>query len=134
MSAREVPPARPDRGSASVLTLVLVGVLALAGLACAGIGGLLVGERRAATAADLAALAAAEDLVGNTRAAPQSACERARRTSRLNGARLTRCQAGPPDGRDVLVEVVVEVDLLGRRWLATGAARAGPVPAGPALP
>lgn len=124
----------PDRGSATVLTLLLVGVLTVAGLGGAAVGGLLVGERRAATAADLAALAAAAELSVPGRTA-RTACETARRLGHVNGARVTRCVAGLPSTerassaarRDVLVEVVVDVHLLGRSWGAVGSARAGPV-------
>lgn len=141
MSSRRTPGPAPgvspatgrDRGSATVLALVLVGVLTVAALAVAAVGGLLVGQRRAAAAADLAALAAAAELSATAGGTTRTACDAARRLGHVNGARLTRCEAGLPSlreaaaGRDVRVEVVVDVTLLGHRWPVAGSARAGPV-------
>ena len=50
------------RGSASVLAVVLLGVLAATALLVAAIGGVVVDQRRVAAAADLGALAAASAL------------------------------------------------------------------------
>lgn len=116
---------RDDRGSAAVLVAVLAGALVVLTLAGSVLGGLLVGQRKAASAADLAALAGAEAL-GPLAAAPGSAaaCDTARRVGDANGARLEACHV---EGTEVLVEVVVEVGSpLGRPWEVSGLARAGP--------
>ena len=119
------PVSRGEEGSATVLLLVLVGLLTTVAVAGAAVGGLLVGQRRAASAADLAALAAAEALgpVG-TAAGGASACQEAGRVSEANRARLTDCLV---EGQEVAVEVAVDVPgLLGGAWKVPGRARAGP--------
>ncbi len=119
------PRPRDDRGSAAVLVAVLAGALVVLTLAGSVLGGLLVGQRRAASAADLAALAGAEAL-GPLAAAPGAgaACGAARRVGDANGARLEACLV---EGTEVLVEVVVDVDSpVGPPWAVSGRARAGP--------
>jgi secretion/DNA translocation related TadE-like protein len=114
-----------------MLVLVVVAVLSTVAVAGAAVGGLLVGHRRAAAAADLAALAAAEALGGGgaaTAAGGATACEQAGRLSEANGARLTGCQV---EGRDVTIEVAVDVpSVLGGAWAVPGRARAGPAEGG----
>jgi secretion/DNA translocation related TadE-like protein len=118
-----------EDGSASVLGLVLVCVLATVALVSVVVAGVLVGQRRAAAAADLAALAAAE-VAGSgaaTTSAGVDACARAARVSEANGATMTGCLV---EGAEVVVEVAVEVpSLFGSSLSAPGRARAGP--AGP---
>lgn len=115
-----------------MLVLVLVSVLATVAVAGAAVGGLLVGQRRAASAADLAALAAAEAIGpgGVTAVTGASACQEAGRVSNANRARLTGCLV---EGDEVFVEVEVNVPGLGGAvWEVPGRARAGPSPgAGP---
>lgn len=121
------------RGSATVLAVLLVGVLATAAVAGVAAGGILVGHRRAASAADLAALAAAQRLVGSALAAEpgDDACAVADRVSQENDARLRSCGIQPtPLGSGARPEVVVEVEVdvdgpLGARWTVRARARAG---------
>lgn len=115
-----------ERGSATVLVLVLVAVLTTLAIAATTVGGILVGHRRAAAAADLAALAAAEALVpgaGISQGGPDG-CAQAGLVSSANDARLTACEV---DGRDVVVAVTVDVRMpFGATRSVPGRARAGP--------
>lgn len=118
--------ARTERGSAAVLATVLAGVLLVTALAAATAGGLLVGQRRAAAAADLAALAGAEALAGAGALGPagSEACTRAAETAAANGAALTTCQVA---GSDLLVSATVDVGgPFGMTWPVEEEARAGP--------
>lgn len=118
-------PRASQRGSAAVLVVVMVGVLTALALGGSVVGALMVGQRRAAAAADLAALAGAEALVpGLGAVSTGSGCDRAARVSAENGARLTGCSI---DGREVVVRVVVDVgNRFGGGWAVPGLARAGP--------
>jgi secretion/DNA translocation related TadE-like protein len=105
-----------ERGAATVLVIgvVAVGLSLTAG--AARLGGALVAKARADTAADAAALAAA-DMVALGRGA--DAAERAaRETAATNDGRLLRCECGGP-----VVEVEVAVDAPGLAGLG-GTARA----------
>jgi secretion/DNA translocation related TadE-like protein len=117
---------REEDGAATVLVLVLVAVLGAVALAGAIAGGVLVGQRRAASAADLAALAGAETFSsrGGSASAGADACRVAGAVSERNGAKLTACLV---ESQTVLVDVAVEVPtLFGARWSVPGRARAGP--------
>jgi secretion/DNA translocation related TadE-like protein len=108
-----------DRGSASVLTLAVAGVLLLVGAALGVVAAMVVAHRQAQAAADLSALAAARTLADGG-----DPCAAASGLAAANGASLTACTVA---GRDVRVRVVVT----GPRWLGqTGdleaEARAGP--------
>lgn len=119
---------RSELGSASVLVLVLLSVLSALALGAAAVDALLVGQRRAAAAADLAALAAAETLSPGADRAPGAvgACEEAEQVTVANNARLTGCVV---QGLVVDVEVAVEVrSAFGAGWSVPGRARAGPAP------
>ena len=123
---------RREDGSATVLVLVLVGVLTVAAMAGVVVGGILVGHRRAAAAADLAALAAAEQLAAPSEqpgGSRSEACAAADRTARANDARLVLCRPGGGEGaHDVVVSVEVDVRGPGAlAWQVPGRARAGPV-------
>jgi secretion/DNA translocation related TadE-like protein len=131
---------RDQSGSATVLAVVLVGVLTVVALGAVAGGGVLVAQRRAAAAADLAALAAAEatgvsrvPVAGVASGLPrEQPCDVADRVSDANGARLTGCRV---DGSEVVVEVEVDAaTIFGAVVAVTAAARAGPAPAraGPA--
>ncbi|PRY43166.1 secretion/DNA translocation related TadE-like protein [Geodermatophilus tzadiensis] len=111
-----------ERGSATVWTVALAGVLAAIGLAAVLVGAAVVARHRAGSAADLAALAAASRAV----AGDPAACDTAGEVARANGAALTACTVG--DGAVVEVDVAVTVPLgpLGTRT-ARALARAGPV-------
>lgn len=108
---------RETRGSATVLAVVLLVVLGLAGALAAGLGGVLVAKRRAASAADLAALAGAAAV---QRGDP--GCAAAAATVRDNRARVVSCQVA---GEVVEVEVSVPVHALGIADVQDRA-RAGP--------
>lgn len=115
-------PARhaPEAGSASVLAVVLAGLLCVVTLVGVAIGGLLVGHRQAAAAADLAALAGA-----GAQQQGRSGCGAARAAAAANDARLTGCWV---NGATVTVAVVREVrSAFGRTVRVSSRARAGPV-------
>jgi len=112
-----------ERGAGTVLVLgvVLVGLLVCS--AGAVLGQAVVARHRAAAAADLAALAAADVLVGR---AAGDACGAAGRVAGRGGARLVSCR---PAGEEVVVEVAVDVaGVLSGLGPARAAARAGPGP------
>jgi secretion/DNA translocation related TadE-like protein len=103
--------------------VVLVGVLTVLALGGAVAGGVMVGQRRAAAAADLAALAGAEAVAQAT--VGGSGCARAAEVATLNGAAVTSCSV---QGREVVVGVTVEVERpFGGSWAVPARARAGPV-------
>lgn len=121
------PPAGEDRerGSATVWTVALAGLLALLGAASVLVGAAVVARHRAGAAADLAALAVA---VRAVRGDP-AACAAGSALAAANGADLVACSVGP--GSVVAVEVSVPVRLGPLGLLAaSGRARAGPVPWG----
>jgi secretion/DNA translocation related TadE-like protein len=122
-----------ERGSAAVLVTVLAGVLVTVTAAAVVVAGMLVGHRRAAAAADLAAIAGAETLNGpGPSAGPSSVCGRAGVVAQANGARLVSCDLA---GRDVLVSAGVDVPgLFGQGWQVVGRARAGPPAGGLSVP
>ena len=113
---------RQERGSATVWVLALAAVLGLVAMAAVLVGVALVGRHRAASAADLVALAAA----GRAVSGDPDACSAASDVARANAAELTGCSVGP--GAVVEVEVAIAVQL-GRLGVSTavGRARAGPV-------
>ena len=109
---------REDHGLAVPAVITLVGLLVfLTVLAGAG-GRLLLEHRRAAVAADLAALAAATAIQHG-----DDACAAASRFARLNDATLARCRVA-----DEVVDVAVEVRarVVGRTVVLGADARAGP--------
>lgn len=110
------PPLASERGSAPAALLAWIGVTMtlLGALALLGQG--LVAQARAATAADLAALAAADSAA----VAGPAPCGEAERTAQANGAALTACAL---EGGEVTVTVRVPAGLLGEM---IGRARAGP--------
>lgn len=120
---RRVQDARvaPDeRGAATVLGLVLLGVVTATAVLVSAVGGVVVGQRRVQAAADLAALAAAVAVQQG-----HDGCAAARRLAARNGARLHACRLDGPVSR---VEVAVDLTALPVRSLTlTAAARAGPV-------
>ena len=114
-------PSRDETGSATLLVLVMVGVLVLLGAALAVVTALVATHRAAQSAADLAALAGARGVASGT-----DGCRAATRIAAANGARVTACVA---TGR----VVDVEVEVSGPRWLGQTAdlaarSRAGPAP------
>jgi secretion/DNA translocation related TadE-like protein len=118
-AARERPHA--ERGSAAVLVSVFCVVLVAVTLVCVALAGLLVAQRRASAAADLAALAAAASVQ-----AGEPGCDKARLVAAANGAGLTGCATV---GDVVTVEARVDYrPLAAWRLEVTGRARAGPGP------
>ena len=95
-----------DRGSASVYVLTAAAVVLLAGMAATVVGAAVVARHRAATAADLGALAGAASAPMGDR----PACAVAERVVGANGARLIGCQLL---GADVLVTTAASPMVLG---------------------
>lgn len=113
-----------ERGSGTVLALGFVAVLVLAGVTATALATVGVARHRAASAADLAVLAAASKAASGSGVA----CEAARSTAQLAGARITACTL-----EGAVAEVAVALRPSG--WIgtvgeATGRARAGPVERG----
>lgn len=107
---------RSDGGSATVLVVAMAGVLMFVIVGLAAVGGLVTAQRRAQSAADLAALGGA--------AAPDDACGEAGRVAAANSAALDGCTV---DGSEVSVVVsVAGPHLPGRRVRVSAEARAGP--------
>lgn len=110
---------RGERGSATLPAVACLGLLLLLGAALGAVAAVVVDHRTAQSAADLAALAAAQTVAGGG-----DACGTAGTVAVANGAEITRCSV---DGLDARVEVRVA----GPRWLGlaadpTAEARAGP--------
>ena len=118
-------PEGPDRGSATIWVLALSGVLAVLAAAVVLVGVAAVARHRAATAADLAALAAA----GRAVLGQPGGCELAAEVARANAARLVSCAVDGSAVAEVRVDVPVQLGRLGLH-AASARARAGPVPAG----
>lgn len=84
---------RPDRGSATVLALGVLGVLMTMALAAFMIASVSSAAHQARSAADLSAVAAAQVLlVGGS---PTAACDRAREVAHRNGGELSSCTVHP---------------------------------------
>ena len=109
-----------ERGTATPLAAVLAAaVLVCTGAAVTG-GRLLTDQRRAAVAADLAALAGAAAVQRGA-----DGCPAAARVAVANSAVVTRCRVA---GEEVHLEVRTEsVRLFGRLVRPRAEARAGPV-------
>lgn len=114
------PGSRAERGSGTVLALGLGLVLVAVCWGVVLLGQALVASARAAAAADLSALAAADAERGLRSGA---ACAIAREVAELNGAALVGCDV-EAEARAVRVRVEVPTP-----WApAAGRARAGPPP------
>ena len=97
-------PARPERGSVSVVMIAVLVVGLVLATAAGRLGGAMIAKGRAETAADAAALAAADSLAlgrGST-----AAVAAAHETAADNDATLVRC-ACAGSVADVVVEVHV---------------------------
>lgn len=113
-----IAPLRSDRGSAPAAALAWVGTTAVLVAALALLGQGVVAQARAATAADLSALAAADALaVGG-----DDPCAVAAEVATANGARLVACSVV---GQDVVLTSSV---VAGPLPPAQATARAGPCP------
>ena len=111
---------RAQDGFVTVVVVALAGVLLACGLVSVLLGAAVVARHRAASAADLAALAGAIHLG----AGQPGACRAARRVAGSQGARLAVCRLS---GSDLLV--IVELDLTGPAAAlgpVRASARAGP--------
>ncbi len=116
---------RGERGAVTMLVIPMLGVLVLAALLLAFQGGVVISQRRAQAAADLAALAGAAALQQG-----RVACDSAAEIAARNGARLRSCQVGGVSGRELRLRVVrAGPSLFGRAVDLEATARAGPVEA-----
>jgi secretion/DNA translocation related TadE-like protein len=114
--------ARDDRGGATVLVVAMAGVLIFVTVGLAAAGGLVTAQRRAQSAADLAALAGASALADVS--GPAEPCAAADRVAGRNAAVLDACT---PVGRAIRVTVsVAGPDVPWREVRVTAEARAGP--------
>ncbi|MGV1037229.1 MAG: Rv3654c family TadE-like protein [Candidatus Nanopelagicales bacterium] len=102
---------RADRGAATIYVMAMALICLVAAVAAVAIGEVAIARARASSAADLAALAAADNRQSG---AP---CERAGSVAAAGGARLTSCEQV---GSDVLVQVEGQLPHLVR--VAAGAA------------
>lgn len=110
---------RPERGAATLLVVAVAGMLLMIGLAVVGVTSVVVAHRRAQSAADLAALAGAQAVVGG-----HDGCAAADSIAQANGVRLTGCAV---QGSDVLLQVSTSVRPgFGLTFSLAASARAGP--------
>ena len=112
-----------DAGTATAMVLGLAAVLLLCGTVVTALAAVAVARHRAASAADLSALAAAAAVLDG----PEVACARARQLAAQVGAQLSRCTV-VADRVDVVAQVRPP-GALGRLGTASVRAAAGPVPA-----
>ncbi len=109
-----------QRGSATVLGVAFLVLLVTTAMVGASVAALLVGHRRAAVGADLAALAGAAALQQGL-----PGCARVTELAERNRVRVVRCGTR---GDIVTVEVATHVtSALGSTWTVHARARAGPV-------
>jgi secretion/DNA translocation related TadE-like protein len=111
---------RGDRGAATVLVLALAGLLTAAGALAAEVGAVAVARHRAESAADLAALAAADRAL----AGAVAACSAAGRAATAVAAVVESCVVAG-DVADVIV-AVRPAGALGSWGVARSHSRAGP--------
>ncbi|CAM3660809.1 hypothetical protein GCM10009799_46990 [Nocardiopsis rhodophaea] len=121
MGVTSVPRRRSDLGSGTVWVLTLCAVVWFSAFAAVLVASARADRHRSATAADLAALAGAEQAAQGRR----RSCSVAREVARANGARLVDCRLAG-------LTLRVEVDVPARLWPGSvpAEARAGPVTAG----
>ena len=117
-----------DAGSASVWTVALAAVVWVSAASTLLAGAGVIARHRAASAADLAALAAAQVAVrsrGSPTSAIEAPCNAAERIAAHNGAQVTGCAVSGQ-----VVDVTVRVATPSLRYLGvasvSGRARAGP--------
>lgn len=99
MSGSARAPLRDDAGAGSVLALAVVGVTVVCALAALGLGSALVVRQRVVAAADAAALAAADTLLG---VVPGDPCARAAEVAQAHRVALAECRL---DGAEARVRV-----------------------------
>jgi secretion/DNA translocation related TadE-like protein len=115
---------RADEGAGTVLVLGLVAVVTVLAAALALLGQAASARHRAEAAADLAALAAADVVLGRAAGEP---CTRARRVATAGRARLTACQV-LPDGSVRVETTTTPSGAAGVLGTARAVARAGSAP------
>jgi secretion/DNA translocation related TadE-like protein len=100
----------PERGSVSIVVVALMAVALVLAMGVADLARVLTGAARAQTAADAAALAAAQELASASGAGVEPA-DLAAAYAERNGALLTACscEAG---GTEAVVTVTVQVGSL----------------------
>jgi secretion/DNA translocation related TadE-like protein len=96
---------RSERGSVSVVVAAAVGMALVVTMGAADVGRALVARSRAEAVADLAALAAAQELAFPSGIEPTQV---AANYAEWNGARLVSCSC-PPGATEAIVRVEVEV-------------------------
>jgi secretion/DNA translocation related TadE-like protein len=114
---------RDDRGSVTVLGIAVIVVLAVVTMGLADLGRVLLASGRAQTAADAAALAAAQSLAFPTELEPEDA---AALLAERNGAELASCacEAGTLEARVEVRTPVGALFLASDDLVVTGSARA----------
>lgn len=102
---RPQPTENPEEGSGTVLAVGIIAALLILVTVIIGFAGVSMANRRAAQAADLAALAAADALRGIT---PGDPCDVAAQVARDNNANLVGCAlADRPETVDIRVNSAV---------------------------
>ena len=113
---------RSERGSASLLIAAAVGVTAILAVLTADLARVASARTRAQTAADAAALAAAQELVAPSLASPREVAED---YAGRHGARVTECRCDrASDEAVVVVELPVSLPFLGGERRVEAIARA----------
>lgn len=113
-----------DIGAGSVLVLAVLATAMAVMVAISLLGQVVLARHRAESAADLAALAAADVVVGRVAGTP---CAAAARIASANAARLLECTVGA-DGSVRVRAGTSAGGVAGNLGLATGTARAGQPP------
>lgn len=109
-----------DRGSATLWTVALMGLLMAVATAFATVGSVRVARHHVHDAADLSAIAAARLAIVD----PQAACDRAEIIAAKNAVHLLQCTL-TDEIADVRTSLTITLPVLGPRTL-TGRSRAGP--------
>lgn len=119
---------KSERGSASLVVAASIGLAGILGALSADLARVAAASTRAQTAADAAALAAAQELVAPSSLSPAEAAEE---YAARHGARVTacRCRAGS-DEAVVTVELSVSLPFLGGERNVVAEARAVVEPLG----
>lgn len=120
-----------ERGSGSILVLTGCAVVVAVFLGSLAVVSAVIAAHRVRSAADLAALAAADvsvrQLLGTESGAHGDACELAGRIASVNGAVLTDCAIDSSGDALVTAQVLIMLRWPGAPSLATARSRAGPV-------
>ncbi len=121
-----------ERGSGTVLGLAAVGVVITALIALSMVGAAVIARQQTQVAADLGAVAGAQELKAG--ASADVACARAQHFVEANGARVDECTVSAPPsptvGPQVRLQVSRGVAVGPGGWVARVTAHAGLVPEG----